>query len=61
MVVIQGKTSFAGYAFMRTAVPYSTVPITSGYTEGLKILFRPVCLSKRDKSVLQRYTVRILS
>jgi len=57
VVIIQGKTNFAAFAFLRTVCPYSTVPINSGYTEGLKILFRPFILSRRDKSICQRYTI----
>jgi len=57
VVIINGRANLAEFAFFRTVVTYSTVPLASSYTEGLKVLFRPICLSRRDKSIVQRYNI----
>ncbi|ODN06071.1 hypothetical protein Ocin01_00648 [Orchesella cincta] len=56
VVVIQGRTNFVNFVLLRAVFPYSTVPVTSGYAEGLKIRFQPIILSKRWPA-LHRYNI----
>ncbi|CAL8109329.1 unnamed protein product [Orchesella dallaii] len=56
VVVIQGRTNFVNFILLRAVFPYSTIPVTSGYADGLKLRFQPIILSKRWPA-MHRYNV----
>jgi len=56
VVVIQGRTNFVNFILLRAVFPYSTIPVTSGYADGLKLRFQPTIITKRWPA-MHRYNI----